>query len=187
MTEAVEFDVVDPGAPNLDGQDGTPVTEGPDAYATAATPLMPVPSWTQDEAARVVGGLVANITLAMYAFRWQAAPAPELWPRIAGDPVCEFPLMGAGLAPVLDFLAPKGSAAAVGVSLTAGAGEVIGAMARRWDVINTAPPAAQPPPRAVPAEQPAAAAASAPRSFRFRSGELRVLQDDALAGLGLDA
>lgn len=186
MTEAVEFDVPSAGAPNLDGQEGgEQVSQGPDQFATAATPLMPVPSWTQDEAARVVGGLVANVTLAMYAVRWRAVPAPELWERIAGDPVREFPLMGAGLAPVLDFLAPKGSAAAVGVSLTAGMGELIGAMARRWDVIDTAPPLTSTKARPAPAEQPAAAASS-PDGFRFRGEALRVLEQDAYASVGIE-
>lgn len=183
MTEPVEFDIRDAGAPNLDGQDGD-VSQGPDEFAQNATPLMPVPGWTQDEAAQVVGGLVANVTLAMYAIRWQTVPAPALWPFIAGDPVREFPLMGAGLAPVLDFLAPKGSAAAVGISLTAGVGEVIGAMARRWQVINTAPPPQRPAPAA--AAPAPAAAASTGDGFRFTGEQLRVLeQDQAYAGVGI--
>ena len=182
MTEAVEFDVPSAGAPALDGGE---VAQGPDAAAQPATVLMPVPGWTQKEAARVVGGLVANVTLAMYAFRWRTAPAPELWPAIAGDPEREFPLMGAGLAPVLDFLAPKGSAAAVGVSLTAGGGEIIGAMARRWEVINTAP--SRPRPAAAPTAEPQAAAAPSGEGFRFTGEALRVLQsDEAYAGVGVE-
>lgn len=185
MTEPVEFEVPSAGAPVLDGQDGPEVTEGPDQFAAAATSLMPVPGWTQDEAARVVGGVVANVTLVMYWARWKGAPAPELWPVIAGDPPREFPLMGAGLAPVLDFLAPKGSAAAVGVSLTAGVGEIIGAMARRWEVVNTAPPVGRPAAAAAP--PPAPARPAAPEGgFRFSRSELRVLEDSPLAGLGIE-
>ena len=191
MTEAVEFAVPDAGAPRLDGQEGgDQVQQGPDLQAEQATALMPVPSWTQDEAAQVVGGLVANVTLAMYAFRWHEAPAPELWEAIAGDPKREFPLMGSGLAPVLDFLAPKGTPQAVGVSLTAGAGEVIGAMARRWAVINTAPP----PKAQRPAPAAAAQPASAPgpedggEGFRFRGPQLEVLRraESPLAGMGIE-
>lgn len=185
MTDAIEIEVPAAGAPALEGQDGPPVTEGPDQFAAAATSLMPVPGWTQDEAARVVGGVLANVTLVMYAMRWHAAPAPELWPVIAGDPPREFPLMGAGLAPVLDFLAPKGSAAAVGVSLTAGIGEVIGAMARRWEVVNTAPPTARPAAGPAPAPTPSPAP-SGDGAFRFSRSELRVLEDGPLAGLGIE-
>ena len=187
MSEAVEFDVRDAGAPRLDGQEGGPeVAQGPDAFAQQATALMPVPGWTQDEAARVVGGAIANVTLLMYAVRWHEAPGPELWPVIAGDPVNEFPLMGAGLAPVLDFIAPKGSPQAVGVSLTAGVGEVIGAMARRWSVINTAPPKARAGAAAAPPDQPAPP--SEGKGFRFAPDALRVLgrADEGLAGLGIE-
>lgn len=183
MTEPVEFEVPDAGAPRLDGQDAGDVQSGPDAFAQQATVLMPVPGWTQDEAAKVVGGLVANVTLLMYAVRWHEAPAPELWPYIAGNPEQEFPLMGAGLAPVLDFLAPKGSPQAVGVSLSAGVGEIIGAMARRWQVVNTAPPKAQP--GAGRAAEPPAASSEA-GGFKFSGEALRVLQgDESLTGLGL--
>lgn len=183
MTEAVEFDVPSAGAPHLDG--GDQVTDGPDAAAAAATPLIPAPGWTQDEAARVVGGLVANLTLAMYGMRWHAIPEPELWPALAGDPPNEFPLMGAGVAPVLDFLAPKGSPQAIGVSLTAGTSEIFAAMARRWEVINTAPPTARPTP--APAADPRAPAASSEAGFRYRGDQLRVLESDgALAGLGFE-
>ena len=189
MPEPVEFDVVGAGAPRLDGQEGEHTEQGPDVYAEAATALAPIPRWTQDEAAQVVGGLVANVTLAMYAIRWQAAPAPELWPYIAGQPQQEFPLMGAGLAPVLDFIAPKGSPQAVGVSLTAGVGEVIGAMARRWQVINTAPPQSRPGAQAGPAAEPrpAPAAASNGEGFRFTPDQLRVLQraETPLEGFGI--
>jgi hypothetical protein len=190
MTEAVEFDVPDPGTPRLDGQEGDDqVQPGPDAAAGAATALMPVPGWTPQEAAQVVGGLVANLTLAMYAIRWQQAPAPALWPHIAGQPQQEFPLMGAGLAPVLDFIAPKGSVQAIGVSLTAGVGELIGAMARRWEVVNTAPPKAQGAGQPV-AEQPAGPPASseAGQGFHFKGEALHVLRradDSPLVGLGL--
>lgn len=182
-TDAAVFEVPSAGAPNLDGQDGAPVQQGPDAFATNATALMPVPGWTQDEAARVVGGLVANVTLLMYVMRWQAAPAAELWPAIAGDPPSEFPLMGAGLAPVLDFIAPKGSLQAVGVSLTAGLGEFIGAMARRAPVINTPPPKAR---SDTPAgERPAPAAPSEAGGFRFTGDALRVLEQP-YAGVGVE-
>jgi hypothetical protein len=186
LTEAVEFDVPAAGAPNLDGQGGGPdVSQGPDGFAAGATPLMPVPGWTQDEAARVVGGAIANVTLLMYAVRWHEAPAPELWPVIAGDPEREFPLMGAGLAPVLDFLAPKGSPQAVGVSLTAGVGEVIGAMARRWQVVNTAPPKTRP---ASPTAEPAPAASSEAQGFRYSGEALRVLEraEEPMVGFGLE-
>lgn len=184
--EAVEFHVPDAGAPRLEGQaDGDQVERGPDPYAEAATALMPVPGWTAQEAAQVVGGLVANLTLAMYAIRWQQAPGPELWPRIAGDPQREFPLMGAGLAPVLDFLAPKGSAAAIGVSLTAGVGELIGAMARRWDVVNTAPSQS---PVAPAAEAPTAPPPTEGEGFKYQGAELRVLRqaEGAYAGIGIE-
>lgn len=185
MSEPSEFEVTVGGAPKLD--DSQDVQDGPDQYASAATALIPLPGWTQDEAARVVGGMVANATLVMYVVRWRAAPAPELWPLIAGDPPREFPLLGAGLAPVLDFLAPKGSLPAIGVSLTAGAGEVIGAMARRWEVVNTAPP---PParPAAAPAE-PRAAAAPTGEGFRFTGEGLRILreQDGYAVGMGIEA
>jgi hypothetical protein len=187
MAEAVEFDIPDAGAPRLDGQDAPDVSQGPDPHAQLPLPLMPVPGWTQEEASRVVGGAIANVTLLMYAVRWHEAPAPELWPVIAGDPEREFPLMGAGLAPVLDFIAPKGSPQAVGVSLTAGVGEVIGAMARRWPVVNTAPPKARaaPAPAAAPA---AAAGASEGQGFKFTGDQLRVLEraDEGLAAMGIE-
>jgi len=188
VTEAVEFDVVDAGAPRLDGQDGPDVTQGPDPYAQAATSLMPVPGWTQDEAARVVGGAIANVTLLMYAVRWHEAPAPELWPVIAGDPEREFPLMGAGMAPILDFIAPKGSPQAVGVSLTAGVGEVIGAMARRWQVVNTAPPPKARPAETRAAEPQHAAASSEGQGFRYTGDQLRVLEraDEGLGAMGIE-
>jgi len=187
MTEAVEFDVPDAGAPNLDGQEGGPdVTEGPDPYAQQATPLMPVPGWTQQEAARVIGGLVGGITTAMYVIRYQAPPAAELVPYIAGNPEQEFPLLGMSLAPILDMIAPKGSAAAVGVGLGAGVSEVMGAMARRMPVLATPPPKARAG-RAPTAEQPQPAAPSEGKGFRFSGDALRVLQqDDALAGMGIE-
>lgn len=186
--EAVEFDVPAAGAPNLDGQGGPEVSQGQDPYAQQATALMPVPGWTQDEAAKVVGGMVANVTLLMYAMRWHQAPAPNLWPLIAGEPESEFPLMGAGLAPVLDFIAPKGSPQAVGVSLGAGVGELIGAMARRWEVVNTAPPTARPGAAAASTEPRASAAPSEGEGFRFRGPDLRVLAqaEHPLAGFGFE-
>lgn len=186
MTEAVEFEVPDPGSPNLG--EGGDVSEGPDANAQAAIPLMPVPGWTQDEAAGVVGGLLANATLVLYYMRWQKPPALELWPAIAGDPPREFPLMGAGLAPVLDFVAPKGSPQAIGVSISAGLGEVVRAMATRWPLVNTPPARAAA--AGAPAPAPAAAAPAAEgEGFRFRGADLRVLEraeESAYAGVGLE-
>lgn len=186
MTEAVEFDVPDAGAPRLDGQEGPEVTQGPDPYADAATALMPVPGWTQAEAARVIGGLVAGVTTAMYIVRYQAPPAAELVPYIAGNPEQEFPLLGMSLAPILDLIAPKGSAMAVGVGLGAGVSELMGAMARRMPVLATPPPKARP--GAAPAaDAPASAAPSEGRGFQFTGKELRVLDDEQpLTGLGIE-
>lgn len=190
MTEPVEFEVEDTGAPRLGEQASADAAENPEPTAAAGV-LVTVPGWTQDEAARVVGGGIANLTLLLYVTRWHAAPAPELWPVIAGDPPREFPLLGAGLAPVLDFLAPKGSAAAVGVSLTAGMGEVIGAMARRMHVL-AAPPQAQlagaPAPEAGPPPDGVGAEAARDR-FHFTPEQLRVIQraQDPMAGMGIAA
>lgn len=186
MTDPVDFELVAGGEPNLGDQEGA----GPDPLAEGVSILAPVVGWTAQEAAKVVGGLVANLTLALYAFKHQAPPPAELWPYIAGHPEQEFPLMGAGLAPVLDFVAPKGSAAAVGVSLTAGAGELIGAFARRAPIINTPPPekarpaGSAPSPAAQPSPAPAGGEA---RGFRFSGEALRVLQPDEgpLPGVGI--
>lgn len=185
MTAAVEFDVREAGPPNLDGQDGAPVTQGPDEFAGAATALMPVPGWTQQEAARVIGGLVAGVTTAMYVVRYREAPAAELVPYIAGQPEQEFPLLGMSLAPILDMLAPKGSAAAIGVGLGAGISEVMGAIARRMPVLAT-PPKARPAAAAAP-DVTASAAPSEGRGFHFSGDQLRMLDGDpALAGIGLE-
>jgi hypothetical protein len=187
VTDAVEFDVGDVGTPRLDGQEESSAEE---VAPQPVTTLAVVVGWTPEEASKVVGGLVANITLALYLARHHAPPPVELWPFIAGDPVSEFPLLGTGLAPVLDFVAPKGSPAAVGVSLGAGAGELIGAFARRAQLLDTAPapqgrPAA-PASATRPAEPAAAAANGDGRGFRFSSDQLRVIEDgDSLAGLGL--
>jgi hypothetical protein len=187
VTETVEFDVPDAGAPNLGDQDDS--GSAPDTGADSFPLLAAIPGWTPQEAAKVVGGMVANVTLALYAWRHHAPPPVELWPYIAGEPEREFPLLGAGLGPVLDFLAPKGSAAAVGVSLSAGTGELIGAFARRAPILDTPPKDARSAtPAARPAERPAPAPAAAEngRGFRFRADDLRVLQpDDPLMGLGL--
>lgn len=187
MSEAVEFEVPDPGTPSLNGQDGEGVTSGPDPFADAATALMPVPGWTQQDAARVIGGLVAGLTTAMYVVRYKAAPAAELVPYIAGHPEQEFPLLGMSLAPILDLIAPKGSAAAVGVGLGAGISEVMGAMARRMPVLATPPPKARPGAAAAP-DTAAPAAPSEGRGFRFRAEDLHVLRQDEqpLAGLGIE-
>lgn len=187
MSEAVEFEIPDAGAPNLGGQDGA--EDAPDAGAESFPLLAPIPGWTPPEAAKVVGGMVANVTLALYLWKHHAPPPVELWPYIAGEPEREFPLLGAGLAPVLDFLAPKGSAAAVGVSLSAGTGELIGAFARRAPILDTPPKDSRSTPAQRPAERapaPAPTAAENGRGFRFRGDDLRVLQpDDPLMGLGL--
>lgn len=188
MTDAVEFDVqASAEGPKLEGQEASP----PEGSAETATALMPVPGWTAPEAARVVGGAVANVTLMLYALRHHAPPAPELWPAIAGDPEREFPLMGAGLAPVLDFIAPKGSLAAIGVSLTAGLGELIGAMARRAPVLATPPPPkAQPGPAAAAEADPRRAAAPSEEGggFRYQGDQLRVLREaeNPLVGFGVE-
>lgn len=184
MTEAVEFDVVNAGAPALDGQGGDQV--GPDQVAEGTAAVVAVPGWTQAEAARVIGGLVAGLTTAMYVIRYQAPPAAELVPQIAGDPEREFPLLGMSLAPILDVIAPKGSAAAVGVGLGAGISEVMGAMARRMPVLATPPPKARPG-AAAAADPKASAAPPEARGFHFTGEELRVLQDEQpLAGIGLE-
>lgn len=185
--EPVEFEVPSGGAPALDGQDGDQVSSGPDQFADAATALMPVPGWTQQEAARVIGGLVSGITTALYVIRYQGPPAAELVPHIAGNPDQEFPLLGMSLAPILDLIAPKGSAAAVGVGLGAGISEVMGAMARRMPVLATPPPKARP--GAAPAaDAPASAAPSEARGFRFRGEALHVLEraEGPLTGFGIE-
>jgi hypothetical protein len=150
---------------------------------------MVVTGWSQDEAAQVVGGMVANLTIVLYAVKWKAPPPMELAPQIAGNPKAEFPLLGAGLAPILDFVAPKGSAAAVGVSLTAGVGELLAAVARRSAVLQVAPKD-KPRPAAGGAPEAATAPAPAPSSgngFRYSGDALRVLQggDDPYAQMGM--
>lgn len=186
MTEPMEFEVPDAGTPNLGDAGERP--DGPDPY-TEPSALVPVLGWTADEAAKVVGGMVANVTLALYAFKHKAPPPVAIWPYIAGNPGQEFPLLGAGLAPVLDFVAPKGGAAAVGVSLTAGAGELIGAFARRAPLLNTPPSSSSPSAPAPAAAEPRPAAASNGESaggFKFKGDALRVLQrEEPLSGLGL--
>lgn len=184
MTEPVTFEVPEAGPPRLgdgsEGGDDQPELEQPTQQLAIQI------GWSQEEASMVVGGVIANLTLAMYAMKWKAVPDAELWPLIVGDPKSEFPLMGAGLAPILDFIAPKNSAAAVGISLTAGVGEVISAAARRAEVVGTKPkqqtqqgPAPQP--------QPAAAAPSAePGGFKFNPNDLAALRNqDAYAGMGI--
>jgi hypothetical protein len=180
VTEAVEFDVPEAGAPNL-GDEGRPEQEQPQQ------PFSPVivTGWTAEEAARVVGGMVAGLTTALYVVKHQAPPPAELVPYIAGDPPREFPLLGAGLAPILDSLAPKGSAAAVGVSLGAGISELMGAMARRMPVLATPPKqeqrAQQPPPQQAPAEPPPDG------GFRYAGDQLRVLQgQDGYSAMGFE-
>jgi hypothetical protein len=186
VSEAVEFEVQDHGQPVLDGQPAADGQQAPPVDEPLAA--VPVPGWTQQEAARVIGGLVAGITTAMYVFRFQAAPAPELVPAIAGDPEREFPLLGMSLAPILDLVAPKGSAAAVGVGLGAGVSELMGAMARRMPVLQSPPPQQRPqgPPPAPAAARPAPAEGAT--GFRFSGDALHVLrrEEDALLGTGLE-
>lgn len=181
MTEAVEFEVPSAGAPILDGQEGP--GQAPPVEELAAA--VPVPGWTQQEAARVIGGLVSGLTTAMYVIRYQAPPAAELVPHIAGDPEREFPLLGMSLAPILDLVAPKGSPAAIGVGLGAGVSEVMTAMARRGGVLNSPPPKAR---AADAAAEPAAAAPPDGQGFRYRGDLLRVLQHDeaVLTGTGIE-
>jgi hypothetical protein len=191
VTEPVEFDVPDAGAPNLEG--GDQVGEQPAGQFDQQPIALPVPGWTQDEAARVIGGAVAGLTTVLYVMRYQAPPAPELVPQIAGDPPREFPLMGMSLAPILDLLAPKGSLQAIGVGLGAGFSELMGAMARRLPVLQVAPKdgarhaaAAAPASPAPPGE--ATPAAAAGEGFRFQGDQLRVLRqaaEEPLTGLGL--
>lgn len=186
MTAAIEIEVHDAGAPLLDGQEGGAEQAVPDPYADIAAAV--VPGWTQAEAARVIGGMVAGLTTALYLVRYQAPPAPELVPAIAGQPEQEFPLLGMSLAPILDLIAPKGSAAAIGVGLGAGISEVMGAMVRRMPVLSTPPPDRRPaaPPHAA---APPADAAAAGDGFRYRGPELEVLrraETSPLTGLGLD-
>lgn len=185
----MEITVEEEGQPKL-GQEGEQDVQAQQQQTSAAA-LPVVLGWTPQEAAQVVGGVVANLTLALYAIRWHAPPAAELWPAIAGNPTTEFPLMGAGLAPVLDFMAPKGSAAAIGVSLTAGLGELVGAIARRSSVLDVPPPA-KPSPGATPSS-PAPTTAPAEASpgsngFRFRGPGLEVLDraESPLAGMGIE-
>lgn len=185
MTTPIEFDVPEQGTPNL--EDSPTDDQSPDQPALTAI-AAPV-GWTPEEAAHVVGGAVSLITTAMYLVKYHQPPAAELVPMIAGNPPLEFPLMGAGLAPILDLVAPKGSAAAVGVSLGAGVSELMGAMARRMPVMAIAPKQKPAAPVGNPANQPPAAAPPEPPSnggFRFRRDELSVLQDqDAYASMGV--
>lgn len=168
MTEQVEFQVVEPGSPNLNAPVETPQAETVTQVVSQG--------WTPEEASSVVGGMVANLTIVMYAMKWRATPPMELMPVIAGDPKTEFPMLGISLAPILDILAPKGGAAAVGVSLSAGVGEIVGAVARRSQVLMTAPPQKQAPaPRPGPAPQPQAPVEES-GSFKFSGDQLRVLQ-----------
>lgn len=184
MSEAVEFDVPDAGAPNLGEGGDSPADQ---VAAQQATQLVVQPGWTQDEAAQVVGGAVANLTVILYAMRWHAPPPMEIVPAIAGDPKTEFPLMGMGLAPVLDFLAPKGSPQAVGVSLTAGVSEIVSAIARRSAVLEVPPKRDETQPRPAPTAAPAPAAAPDEGGYRFKGKDLEVLRpgSDAFAGLGV--
>ena len=184
MTEAVEFDVPEAGAPNLGGE-GQESAYDQQAAAQVQVPVI-VTGWQPDEAARVIGGMVAGLTTVLYVMRHQAPPAAELVPYIAGDPPREFPLLGMSLAPILDVIAPKGSAAAVGVGLGAGISELMGAMARRLPVISTPPPDKQQAPR--PQEKAKAAPVPDPGGFSYSGDHLRVLQqaEGAYAGVGVD-
>lgn len=183
MTEPIEFDVPEQGSPNLGGDpqaDQLPQDQ-PEVLVPAQL------GWTATEAAQVVGGAVSLITTAMYVFKYHEPPAVELVPMIAGNPPMEFPLFGAGLAPILDLVAPKGSAAAVGVSLGAGVSELMGAMARRMPVMAIPP---KPKPRVQEVPAPAAAGAAPPPpdggGFKFRRDELQILQEqDAYQAIGV--
>lgn len=159
----LEFSVAEAGEPRLDA---------PEASETPVQPLnTPAPTgWTQDEAAQVVGGWLSTGFAVAYLVRWQAPPGHELWPAIAGDPKSEFPILGATLAPLLDFLAPKGSAMAVGVGASAGIGELIGALARRSQVLSVPPPQRQERP-AQPASPPAQEESG---NFKFTQQDLSV-------------
>jgi hypothetical protein len=193
VTEPVEFELGDSGAPRLSGQEGQEGQEQPyaDPYAEQAAAAMVAPlGWTPDEGARVIGGLVATVTTILYAIRYKAPPAPALVPAIAGDPEREFPLLGMSLVPVLDVIAPKGSAAAVGVGLGAGVSELMGAMVRRMPVLTVPPPGRGSAPDARPAPaSPSAAAAEDSGGFAFKGDQLRTLaraDGGALTGLGLE-
>lgn len=188
MTEPMEFEVPDPGAPNL-GDGAGEQAQGQDPSADAAALAAVVPGWTQAEAARVIGGLVAGITTAMYVLKHHAPPAVELVPAIAGDPEREFPLLGMSLAPILDAVAPKGSAAAVGVGLGAGVSELMTAMARRMPVLAVAPQQkAMGAPAPAAAAQPRQAPAGDGGGFKFSGDALRVLrnQEQPLIGMGIE-
>lgn len=190
MTEPVVFDVPESGAPALEGGDQP---SQPAGAVDQLPQVLVVPGWTQEEAARVIGGAVAGLTTVLYVMRYQAPPAAELVPAIAGDPEREFPLMGMSLAPILDLLAPKGSPQAVGVGLGAGFYELMGAMARRLPVLQVAPRDAAPAPRpaaaAAPSQAATAGAATSGEGFKYSGEQLRVLQREAaaesLAGLGI--
>jgi hypothetical protein len=189
VTEPVEFETGDVGAPRLDGQDAPEGAEQTytDPYAEQAAAMAMPAGWTPGEAAQVVGGLVATITTAVYAMRWQAVPSPDLVPHIAGNPEQEFALLGMSLAPVLDRIAPKGSAAAVGVGLGAGVSEVLGAMVRRMPVLSVPPPDRRRQTAAAPQPAPAAQGEES-GGFRYSGDQLRVLQraDSPLTGMGLE-
>lgn len=183
MTEPVEFEVPDAGEPAL-GDAAQPPSD--------IKLLAPIPGWTPDEAAQVVGGMVANVTIVLYAVKWKAPPPMELAPAIAGNPALEFPLLGAGLAPMLDLIAPKGSPQATGVSLAAGVGELVSAIARRSAVLNV-PPKQDRPPVGAPAaaaapQQPATAAPAPDGGFRFNRDQLTVLAraQNPYADLGME-
>jgi len=189
----VAYDVEDPGAPRLDGaEDGDQVeAAAPDELGDqVAKPSLMPSGWTEGEAARVVGGMVAGLTTVLYAMRYRQPPAVELVPAIAGDPEREFPLLGMSLAPILDMMAPKGSPAAIGVGLGAGLSELLGAVARRAPVLATPPAGAGAPLRVTSAPTPAPAPPAAedtPGNFRFTGADLEVLRggpEPAYAGFG---
>jgi hypothetical protein len=187
----VEFSVEDPGAPRLDGQEGGDQVAGdqvPGAdvdQLVAPTAQLAPAGWTAEEAAKIVGGAVAGLTTFAYWARWHQPPGLELLPEITGDPEHEFPLLGAGLAPVLDMLAPRGSPQAIGLSLGAGVSELFGGVVRRLPVLERQPPQQQ---RAATAAAPAPAPVddAPPGSFRFRREDLAVLgPEGAYDGLGI--
>ena len=119
-----------------------------------------------------------------YVVKWKVPPAAELWPLIAGDPKSEFPILGATIAPMLDFLAPKGTALGVGVGLSAGIGELVGAIGRRASVLNVPPPQQAQPQQAPAPPPPGPTPVDESGGFKFNQQDLSVINQDPYAQMG---
>src|SRR2546430_357114 len=122
----------------------------------------------------MINKMVTGLTTTLYMMKHHAPPAAELVPYITKDPAKEFPLLGTSLAPILDLVAPKGSAAAVSVGLEAGISELMGAITRRMPVLATPPPKKDQQQPAQP--QPEQPAQPPDGGFRYSGDQLRVLQ-----------